>query len=546
MFKKIKNFIKNNKSLIVISSIYAILMVSVIDWGIPNINHPFTYHMDEWHQLQAVKTTFKSLTPNTEGAAHGPLFHFLLTGLYLIPFYILKIIDPFVIKTAFSSIEMQTKIFEILRLNTIIYGLLSLFVLNQIIKKYFKINPTITLVLFTFTPVWIYLGNYFKYDIALIFWLLMAIFFILKFISKPTFKNYIVAGIFSALAVSVKISAIPLLFIYIISFFYFNKNKKILYFSVGIIAFLLTFLIVGIPDVLLGKANYGDFLSSNITDVSSVTNNFNLDYQQWWLYLLLVIMPINFGHGFFIFFTTAIIYWIRKTVWAINKKKISDFKNEIFILLSFLIFLLSLWQLKINATGNRLLVLLPFLAILSGLFFNQVIKYISPKKKFVLILLVVIVLTIQLFESLAIIYVKNQFDVREGSSIWLVENIKKDSRIGIENIPIYQLLPDIAVKEFYEKEENHKKKTNFQFEVIDVSSKQLPSIIIVTNKEFEGDYLKKSAKKDLLKRLAKEKYKIAKEFKPPSVLYFIMKNELRMNTSGLVPIPTITIYVKGS
>ena len=47
--------IKNNKSVTGLIIFYIVLMLSLINWGIPSNNHPFTYFMDEWHQLQAVR-----------------------------------------------------------------------------------------------------------------------------------------------------------------------------------------------------------------------------------------------------------------------------------------------------------------------------------------------------------------------------------------------------------------------------------------------------------------------------------------------------------
>lgn len=553
IYKQILHFLysyyKENKSLFIILGCYSILMISIIDWGIPNNKHPFTYHMDEWHQLQAVKNTFKHLTPNIEGSAHGTLFHFFLSGVYLIPFYLFGIIDPFVIKSGLTAISMQAKLFEILRLNTILFGCLSLFVLNGIIKKFFKINPTATFILFIFTPVWIYLSNYFKYDIALTFWILLSIFFLLKFGSNPTLKNYVVAGIACALALAVKLSALPLLLIYIFSFFYFTDSKKIAYhnFLIGILVFIGVFLIAGIPDILLGKANYSDFLASNLSGLSSVSNNFLLTYRPWWVYTFLVVMPVNFGRAFFIVFLLSVIYWTVVSLKKICIKDVSSIKNEFFILISFFIFVLSLWQLQTGANGNRLLVLLPFLAILSGSFLHAIKFYkFSLWRKRTMIILLSSVLVLQLIESCAIIYIKNETDVRQLSSIWLTNNIKRESIIGVENIPIYQLLPDIIVKEFYGKQENPELETYFNVKVIDVSTKKLPDIIIISNREFEGKYLKKSAKKNLLQKMNQEKYILKKEFKPPQILYLLMKNELHMNTSGLVPIPTISIYVKQS
>jgi len=204
------NYLLRNKFLLGVLFFYALLMLSIIDWGIPNQDHPFTYNMDEWHQLQAVRATFKNLSPNVPGSAHGTMFQFILTGIYLIPFYILKIINPFEITSSVSSLIMQHRLFEVLRLNTLIFGLLSIFFIAKIAKEYLKINQNTVVVLFVFAPLWLSLSNYFKYDIALVFWLILSLFYLLKFGSKPTFRKYLLAGIFCSLSVATKISALPI------------------------------------------------------------------------------------------------------------------------------------------------------------------------------------------------------------------------------------------------------------------------------------------------------------------------------------------------
>jgi len=89
-----KRVLKNNLVLIILLIIYVLTMLSVIASGIPNQTHPFPYHMDEWHQLSAVRNVFKFGSPNLAGSANGTMFHFFVSGILLIPFYITKIYRP--------------------------------------------------------------------------------------------------------------------------------------------------------------------------------------------------------------------------------------------------------------------------------------------------------------------------------------------------------------------------------------------------------------------------------------------------------------------
>ena len=198
----------------VLVSVYLVLMLLIIRWGIPNTVHPFTYHMDEWHSLMAVRSLAAHGTTIAEGAAYGTILYFLQAGIFLIPFWLLGWINPLVIKSSLNELAMQEKIFILFRLNTVLFGIGSILILSKILKEQWKNNSIVPLILLVFTPIWLTLGNYFKYDIALVFWILVFLYFL--------FKNYYLAGIIAGLAVATKISALPLILPYLI----FGKNSN--------------------------------------------------------------------------------------------------------------------------------------------------------------------------------------------------------------------------------------------------------------------------------------------------------------------------------
>ncbi len=220
----------------------------------------------------------------------------------------------------------------------------------------------------------------------------------------------------------------------------------------------------------------------------------------------------------------------------IVKLNFKIFKNEIFLFISMVVFILSLIPLELGANGNRLLVLLPFFSLFASLFVLKVLRKFSNFKVKIYLILIFLLL-LQFMQSFPMVYIKWQKDVRQSSSEWIFRNINKGETIGIENIPIYQLLPDLIVKEFY----SNAKKNIFSYQIID-DTIILPKIIIVTSREFDLYYLKKYPKKSLILRLNKENYKIIKEFKPPEILYKIVGSEFDFYSSGIVPIWTITIY----
>lgn len=530
MLNKIIDYIVKNKITMCLIAVYLLAMISVIDWGIPNPNHPYNYHMDEWHQLQSIRAILEFGSPNVSGAANGTIFHYLLSGIYLSPFVLLKIIDP---------ILMQQKLFEILRINTLIFGVMSLLFLSNLVKKYFKINPVLPLIFFIVTPLWLSLSNYFKYDIALTFWIIASLFYLLKYGINTTLKNYIIAGVFCSLALATKISAIPLFFIYIFAFFYFNFGQKIRYkhLLAGISVFIFLFLIAGIPDLILRTGDYREYLYSNLIRDPIIFNNFIFEHGSWWAQVLLKVMPLDLGYPFYAVIIISFVYWLIKLTPKIIELNFKIFKNEIFMFVSMIVFILSLVPLELGANGNRLLVLLPFFAIFSYLFISKILKQFALHKNKIYALLIIL-LVVQFFQSFSMVYIKWQADPRQLASEWIIKYVRKGSMIGIENIPIYQLLPDLVVKEFYQKDN----KKIFNYKIIDISTISLPQTVIITNREFDLNYLRKSPKKDLLAKLNKERYKIIAEFKPNQILYQIMGKEFDFYSSGIVPIPTITIY----
>lgn len=519
-------------------------MLSIISWGVPSQARPFTYNMDEWHQLQSVRAVFKYGTPNVPGAAHGSIFQFFLSGIYLVPFVILGFVNPFAIKSSIDNPAMQEKLFVIMRLNTLLFGVLSIIILAIIVKKYFNSNPILAGVLFSCTPIWLTFSSYFKYDIALVFWITLSILSLLHYAKYPTLKNFMLCAIPCALSVATKVSAAPMLLIYIFSFFWFTPNyqKKFSYLVIGIMVFSALFIALGIPDLVFRWGDYAQYLSSNIVLTPKQDSNYLIEASSIWIYVLFVLFPMIFGHTFYILFLIAFIYWFIQIVKWFYFRKYFNHKNDVFLFFSLVLFLLSLIPLGLGATGNRLLVLLPFFGLLSARLITNILRF-SRHKVYFMIFIGVLVLS-QLYESSVVIYTKYSKNTLQKSSEWLTQNIPKGTVIGIENIPIYQTLPDIVLKEYYLIKSNKYARTNYVYSVIDMSGELLPKVVIITNRYVHEKYLIKSPKKDMLKRLKKENYKVVKEFMPNPHLYKLFYNDLDYYTSGLNFVLPVTIYKK--
>ncbi len=538
---KILQVMRNNRAIVVIIGTYILLMLVFINWGIPNKSHPFNYFMDEWHQAQAVRTVFSQGSPNVPGSANGSMFHFLFSGLFLIPFAIAGIINPFAIKSSVEAFEMQQKLFQVLRLDTLFFGVISIILIVYIARKYFKLNPIFVSFLFVVNPIWLTLSNYFKYDIALIFWIILSFLFILRYSVKSSFNNYGLAAFISGLAFSVKVSALPLLPILLVSYCIFTEKRErsIRHLISGLFIFFATFSMFGIPDLILGKGNINEYLYDNLVRTPDLASNYilGMNYAPY-----LIIRGGSTIFGFALFFL-SIIALIFITGYLLKNKFNETINRKYFLIFSSLsIFIISLLFLKIEARSNRLLVLLPFITLISGIFMDKMLKLTRRSIKKIIIFTLLVFLSLQAIESFSWVSLKLRVDLRQSSSGWITKNIPLGSTVGIENIPIYQSLPDVLLKDYY-LSNNGSKNARYTYEVIDGSFIKLPSFIIVTNEEIAKNYIVKSSKRDLIEFLERKNYKKIFYTKQESALFRTFVSELDYFMSGLIQEPlSISVY----
>jgi glycosyltransferase involved in cell wall biosynthesis len=536
---KYLQFLIKNKVFIVITFFYILTLLFTIRWGIPNQNHPYPYHMDEWHQLGSIVNAYRFGTPNAEGSANGTVFHFLLSGLYLSPSILFQLIDP--TQLAIDNWQMRERLFIILRLQTVIFGVLSIFLVYKI-SKLIKVSHKITTFLFTSTPIWLMLSGYFKYDIALMFWILFAIFLLLRFKKKPTTTNFTLSSIPAALAFATKVSALPLFLLYTISFILFHPDwtKKLRDLALGLGLYTTLALLFGIPDTILGKGDMVDYLYTNIIYGPGAAENLKLNINEF-VYLIIKHYPLMFGHSIVILFIASLILMLFSIIKKGIKKFIIENKIELFFLSGFMFFLISLFSIGVISAGNRTLVLLPFITFTVALGYNKIR---SIKKNVLFFLLFIIFLT-QLYETYSWLHIKIAPNPQTLSSNWLKKNLNHNQTIGIENIPIYQNIPDIILKEYYFNESKIKYPYKFRYLIIDAKSQNLPPVVIVTNHEIENELFKKSAKNDLIQRLKKNKYKNIAHFTPELIHFKKYGTEKDFFLAGIIPAPlSITIFQK--
>lgn len=519
--KPLKNepFVKLNKTIVLLITFYVFGSLMTIRWGISGESRLYPYQMDEWHQLRSVKSVFQEGSPNFPGNAHGPLLPFFLAGLYLAPFVLFGVINPFLPQMDINTAVMLERIFIALRLNTLFWGLAAIFVLIKILRDYFQVNPAWGVFFFIFNPLWLSLSNYFKYDIALLFWLLLSTLAILAYLKNPAGQKYLLAGVICGLALATKISALPLIPVY--SLVGYKKTGRITLPFKGLVAVLVTFLLCGVPYLFYDKSNLTAFLYSSLVSVPNQSGNFNVGMQPG-LFLFFRHYPVLFGHVFWWGCVLAVAFGLFR------KKKPP---GVALVLLLFFLFFLSLTPLRLFVS-NRALVLLPFMTLLFAVLAQNLALRFRPCALVLAVLLVII----QATETFGWWLVKFLPDPRQTASAWISRNLNTD-KIGIENIPIYQLLPDKIVNAYYSGSRN--------YEIVSADSENLPPTVILTQTDFSQKYLKTAAKKDLLSRLTTEGYQVKAVFSPAKTLLHFFTDDLNFYlTNNIIPVSEIKIYSK--
>lgn len=523
--------------------VYTALMIFLIEWGIPNLNHPFNYAMDEWHFSQALRTFINYGSGSISGAASIPLYHIISSIIFLLPFYLLGIVNPLAIKNTLDNLPMQHILFVILRLHTLFYGVLSVIVIYDLIKNYFKVYAKVFTLLFIFSPIFLMLTNYYKYDVTLIFWILVSLYFITKYFINGKYLYFALAGISIGLSLSTKFTAAPFVILYILAYLMFSKKIIFKELFISLFVTFFVFIFVGIPDMIFGKGSYYHLLYSTLIQSPQASLSFDLGYPSWF-FLLFKEFPSIFGYFLTIIFYTSTIFWAIMLTKIILMKRVSGYKFELFIFVCSTLFLFSTLIFSLDGGGNRALVILPFMILFSALFVKHIYKSQNFVVRSILIISISLGLSLQIVQSLTWISVKFYEDPRQTSSEWIIKNIPSNSVIGVENIPIYQMLPDIVLKEFYAIQQNPKIKSIYKYQVLDIT-KPFPKYVIVTNDFDKVSYVKNSPKKDLVRRLKAEKYKVISSFTPNLKYYNLFADKIYFVVTNIMPIPvTISIYEK--
>lgn len=535
------NTINKNRWAVAAIFFYILVVSSILHWGIPGTRGPFLYHMDEWHQLMAVRSLAREGTSNTVGAANGPVFQFLLSLFWVAPGILSGYLNLDAITTPVTGLEVQERLFVLLRLNTLFFGTGTLIIVSYILRK--LRGKQFFLLFLAAAPSWVLLSNYFKYDIALTFWLSASFAAYLHFGARPSVLRYILAAVPTGLAVATKISGLPIFIPYVLAYFLYTKDKQKnwSWLSYGLTSAFLIFCIFGIPDLLvLARGEYLEFLYDNIVRVPKQTAHFVVPGGPWF-YLLFIQLPVQFGYGWLVLTVGTTLGVLFKKIKGL--KIVWGTANEKLLFATILAFLTSLLPLKMYMVGNRAVVLLPFVVLVAAVCYKYLSIYLyETKMNLYLPIFCGLCLALQLFQTFTWLELRWHTDPRTEASAWLANNLKSGTTLGLEPIPLYQMVPDLVLADFYRGEYLPEYKKIYTYQVISPQTQKLPQYILITNAS-SSDFVKDTTKSELVKKITTDGYSEIKSFTPSWERFKYFGTPRDFYFSGLPAMPNdITIY----
>lgn len=556
------HLLKNNKAIVFVAIFYLVISFLQLNWGLPSNAHPFSYHMDEWAQAHSLRTTFKNGTPHIQGGGNGTVFFYVQSGIMLVPFLLFGFTNPFAIKSSLDFYTIQHSLFVALRLQSFLYAALSILLIAYLAVKYFKTNKFIAAFFIAVNPLFFTLTQFYRYDTPVIFWILLSIYFSLRYMNGPTKKNFYISVVVACLACTIKVSALPLLVTSISSYFLVTPDwKKNLKTPVlGVLLYIIVFFVTGIPDFLISYKQFLNWFSYSAFTVAIASNKDTQLGMPYWLFFLLYSYPASFGYVAYVLFVGSSAVWtvllIRSTTilkgWKYfletlyaKSSKSTFIRNQIFLFFACAMFVLSLVPLTLGAHGNRLFVLLPFMGLIISIVLQRFYALLKKNQKVIFIVVLTIGMLYQTANSLAWVSTKLLPDPRQTSSSWISQHIPRGSQIGLENIPIFEYIPDVLLKDFYTQQYFPKQKGIYTYQVIDNKSVKIPEYVIITNYDVTQKYIILSDKANLVNRLLTSGYHPIATFRPDLQYFKLFSAPDLFYLSSILPTPdSITVYKK--
>lgn len=407
-----------------ILTVFILIGLIIRLWGIRG-DLPFNYYGDEsyliYHSLK-----FGTGDLNPHWFVWPTLFQYLLFFFFGIFYFLGFILGRFKNATDFLYLYFKDPsiFFLIGRITTAILGTASIYLVYLLAKKsYNKNTGLISAGIFTFLPLAVEYSHYAVVDTPLVFMILLSFIFIIKIFLYGRFRDYLLSGFFSGLAIATKYPAAFLVAPIFLSHLFAFQGKRFLksIFNLKVmLCFIFIFLgfFAACPFALLDFPKF-------FADIKGLALCQKLGWFGWERanpYINHLTGNLKNGMGL-----SLLIFSMVGLAYAMIRRKIADL-----VLLSLpVVYFLFIGRGK-NPYARFMLPILPFLAIFSGRLLADLeatLVKVGKKGKFFLCVLLVFLLASPIYRSINADFNFTLPNTMTLAKQWVYKHIPSKSKI---------------------------------------------------------------------------------------------------------------------
>lgn len=410
-----------------------------LDWGLPNTDHPYSYHPDEARLIQYMAGIHpEKLDFNPDDMAY-PTMHIMINGAVMLAMSKLGVItvssDPLFYA---GHPEEFAKIIFIGRMIGLIFSMMTIILVYLITRELHNKKAAIAaMLLYALIPLDVIESHYFALDTPMVMWMMLALYGAVMTYKDADWRWYLLSGAAVGFAGSTKypgfFSGIFLVIAHlwrsakysetwketILSLF---RRRMIVFFSAIIIAF-----IIGTPYSLLEPATFfGNFIKTyqvSSGNQMSIPTGYNMGLASWGygylnyplIHQILVMLPMALGFALFGYLVFSIV----------EISRYAENKIRWMLLCPSALYLLIVFR-WVNVFPRYLYPLMPLAAIICAIGYRQTIKH-SKTNAPAIIFMAICAFTLVFSVSLDLKF----NDTQEDAYDWVFKNVPSGSKMAV-------------------------------------------------------------------------------------------------------------------